>query len=46
MDFSRLPLVWRVFAINAGLLLVGTVVLALAAGPIHASIAVVEPLTS
>jgi two-component system sensor histidine kinase UhpB len=44
MGFSRLPLVWRVFAINAGLLLVGTLVLVLAAGPVHASLAVVEPL--
>ena len=30
MGFSRLPLLWRVFAINAGLLLVGTLVLVLA----------------
>jgi two-component system sensor histidine kinase UhpB len=44
MGFSRLPLVWRVFAINAGLLLIGTLVLVLAAGPVHASLAVVEPL--
>ena len=44
MGFSRLPLLWRVFAINAGLLLVGTLVLALSAGRIHASIAVVETL--
>jgi two-component system sensor histidine kinase UhpB len=42
MGISRLPLLWRVFAINAGLLLIGTLTLALAAGPIHASIAVVE----
>ena len=44
MGFSRLPLVWRVFAINAGLLLIGTLVLVLAVGPVHASLAVVEPL--
>ena len=44
MGFSRLPLVWRVFAINAGLLLIGTLVLVLAAGPVHASLTVVEPL--
>jgi len=42
MGFPRLPLLWRVFAINAGLLLVGTLVLALAPGRIHARIAVVE----
>ncbi len=44
MRFSRLPLLWRVFAINAGLLLVGTLVLVLAQGRIHASLAVVETL--
>ena len=44
MRFSRLPLLWRVFAINAGLLLVGTLVLAFSAGRIHASLAVVETL--
>jgi two-component system, NarL family, sensor histidine kinase UhpB len=44
MGFSRLPLLWRVFAINAGLLLVGTLVLVLARGRIHTSIAVVETL--
>jgi two-component system, NarL family, sensor histidine kinase UhpB len=42
--FNRLPLLWRVFAINAVLLLVGTLVLALAPGRIHASLAVVESL--
>ena len=42
--FNRLPLLWRVFAINAALLLVGTLVLALAPGRIHASLAVVESL--
>jgi two-component system sensor histidine kinase UhpB len=44
MGFSQLPLLWRVFAINAGLLLVGTLVLALSPGRIHASVAVVETL--
>ena len=44
MGFSRLPLLWRVFAINAGLLLVGTLVLVLSPGRIHAPIAVVETL--
>ena len=32
MGFSRLPLLWRVFAINAGLLLAGTLVLVLSRG--------------
>jgi two-component system sensor histidine kinase UhpB len=44
MGFRRLPLLWRVFAINAGLLLLGTLVLALSPGRIHAPIAVVETL--
>ena len=44
MGFSRLPLLWRVFAINAGLLVVGTLVIVLSPGWIHASIAVVESL--
>jgi two-component system sensor histidine kinase UhpB len=44
MGFSRLPLLWRVFAINAGLLLVGTLVLVLSPGRLNASIAVVETL--
>jgi two-component system sensor histidine kinase UhpB len=42
MALSRLPLLWRVFAINAGLLLVGTLVLVLVPGRIHASLVVVE----
>lgn len=42
MAFSRLPLLWRVFAINAGLLLAGTLVLVLVPGRIHASLVVVE----
>lgn len=44
MSFPRLPLLWRVFAINAGVLAAGTLVLVLARGRIHASIAVVEIL--
>ena len=40
----RLPLLWRVFAINAGLLLAGTLVLVFSPGRIHAPIAVVETL--
>jgi two-component system sensor histidine kinase UhpB len=42
MRFSRLPLLWRVFAINAALLTIATVLLALTPVTIHASIAVVE----
>ena len=44
MGFPRLPLLWRVFAINAGLLLAGTLVLVFSPGRIHAPIAVVETL--
>src|SRR6266511_625009 len=44
MDFSRLPLLWRVFAINVGLLLTGTLVLVVARGRTGASIAVIETL--
>jgi two-component system sensor histidine kinase UhpB len=44
MQFSRLPLLWRVFAINAGLLVVATLLLALTPVSIHASIALVEAL--
>jgi two-component system sensor histidine kinase UhpB len=44
MGFSRLPLLWRVFAINAGLLLAGTLVLVLSPGRVHTSLAVVETL--
>ncbi len=44
MGFSRLPLLWRVFAINAGLLLIGTIVLVVSPSRIHASVAVVETL--
>ena len=40
--FSRLPLLWRVFAINAALLVVATLLLALTPITIHASIALVE----
>lgn len=42
MRLSRLPLLWRVFAINATLLAVATLLLALTPVTIHASIAVVE----
>src|ERR671936_2238691 len=42
MRFSRLPLLWRVFAINATLLVVATLLLVLARERIHASLAFVE----
>jgi len=42
--FSRLPLLWRVFAINATLLLVATLVLLLARDRIQSSLAFVEGL--
>ena len=42
--FSRLPLLWRVFAINATLLVIATLLLALTPATIHASIALVEGL--
>ena len=42
MRFSRLPLLWRVFAINAALLVIATLLLAVARGRIHASLAFVE----
>ena len=42
MRFSRLPLLWRVFAINASLLVLATLLLALTPVTIHASIALVE----
>lgn len=42
--FSRLPLLWRVFAINAALLAVATLLLALTPVTIHASLALVEGL--
>jgi two-component system sensor histidine kinase UhpB len=41
---DRLPLLWRVFAINAVLLLAGTLVLVLVPGHIRASLAVLEAL--
>src|SRR5581483_4437127 len=44
MRFSRLPLLWRVFAINATLLVIATLLLALTPVTVHASIAVVEGL--
>jgi two-component system sensor histidine kinase UhpB len=42
MRFSRLPLLWRVFAINAGLLAAATVLLVVTPVTIHARIAIVE----
>jgi len=42
LRFSRLPLLWRVFAINATLLAIATLLLALTPVTIHASIALVE----
>ena len=42
MRLSRLPLLWRVFAINAALLLAGTLALAVLPERIHASVAVFE----
>jgi two-component system, NarL family, sensor histidine kinase UhpB len=44
MRLSRLPLLWRVFAINAALLVVATLLLALTPATVHAQIAVVEGL--
>ena len=44
MRFSRLPLLWRVFAINAALLVIATLLLALTPVTIHASIAVVDAI--
>ena len=44
MRFSRLPLLWRVFAINALLLAVATLLLAVTPVTVHASIAVLEAL--
>jgi two-component system, NarL family, sensor histidine kinase UhpB len=44
MGFSRLQLRWRIFAINAGVLIVGTIVLALGADRLHGSLAVFEGL--
>ncbi|HEX7084653.1 MAG TPA: histidine kinase, partial [Gaiellaceae bacterium] len=44
MSLSRLPLLWRVFAINAALLVVATLLLALTPVTIHAPIALVEVL--
>jgi two-component system, NarL family, sensor histidine kinase UhpB len=42
--FSRLPLLWRVFAINATLLVLATLLLLLARDRVHASLAFVEGL--
>jgi two-component system sensor histidine kinase UhpB len=40
--FSRLPLLWRVFAINAALLVLATLLLVLGRGRIHTSLAFLE----
>ena len=45
MHFSRLPLLWRVFGINASLLVIATLVLALTPVTIHAPIAFVEAVS-
>ena len=42
MRFSRLPLLWRVFTINAALLVIATLLLVLARERIHTSLALVE----
>ena len=42
MRLSRLPLLWRVFAINATLLVLATLLIVLARGRIHASFAFLE----
>jgi two-component system sensor histidine kinase UhpB len=42
MSFHRVPLLWRVFAINATLLVAATLVLAFSSVTIHASIALTE----
>lgn len=42
MPLSRLPLLWRVFAINAALLVVATLLLAFTPVTVHARIAIVE----
>jgi two-component system, NarL family, sensor histidine kinase UhpB len=44
MGFSRLPLFWRVFAIDGALLVIATLLLALTPVTIHAPIALVEVL--
>jgi len=44
LRFSRLPLLWRVFGINASLLVIATVLLALTPVTIHASVAFIEVL--
>jgi two-component system, NarL family, sensor histidine kinase UhpB len=44
MRLSRLPLLWRIFAINATLLVIATLLLALTPATIHARIALFEGL--
>jgi two-component system, NarL family, sensor histidine kinase UhpB len=45
MRFSRLPLLWRVFGINATLLVIATLLLALTPVTIHAPVALVEAVS-
>ena len=45
MRFSRLPLLWRVFGINATLLVIATLLLALTPVTIHAPVAFVEAVS-
>jgi two-component system sensor histidine kinase UhpB len=44
MRFSRLPLLWRVFMINAALLVLGSVLLAVTPASVHSSIALVDAI--
>ena len=44
MRFSRLPLLWRVFAINATVLVVATLLLVVARSRVHGSLAFLEGL--
>jgi two-component system sensor histidine kinase UhpB len=44
MRFSRLPLLWRVFAVNAALLVLATLLLALTPATVHGQITIVEGL--
>ena len=44
MHTSRFPLLWRLFAMNAGLLVAGTLVLVLLPSHVHARLAVLEAI--
>lgn len=44
MRFSRLPLLWRIFAINATLLVLATLLVVLARDRVHTSLAFIEGL--